>query len=419
MSQGTSRNTIRIFFVVGLLLVFTGIICNRELIITQASSLFGIRLGLGGLEGTARLWILKITFIVIGLPLLLYKFRSHQKFGVLFDISMGFVFLLTTLFFIEGLFYILNTSNPSSPPPQRQLKESEAYVNVDELLGYKLKPDVQASVVQMENNQVIYDVVYSIDEYGRRITPVDNPEKRDKFILFLGGSFTFGDGVHSNETLPAYVGQFAPEYKPYNYGVPGYGTQQVLAKLDSGEVVSGVQEEQGIAVYNFICSHIKRVIGSMDVHNVWGEHMPYYTLNSNDKLIRKGDLVSGRPTLSVIYAIMSISHTAKYFNITLPRLNDSHIAFTARVIEESAKAFKRDFNSDAFYVLIYPPASCAPTLISYLEEVHIKYLDYGTLLDGDDDRVWQPDRHPTALGHKIVAEKTAVDLGIIGSKTDD
>ena len=146
--------------------------------------------------------------------------------------------------------------------------------------------------------------------------------------------------------------------------------------------------------------------------------MPYYTLDSYDRLVRKGTLISGRPIPSVLYPIIGISQTAKYFNISLPRVGDNHLNLTARLIEESANAFREKFESDAFYVLIYPVAGCT-SITPYLDQTNIKYLDYSTLITRDNKEFWQPDRHPTAKGYKIVAEKLAIDLGIIGRKEDD
>jgi hypothetical protein len=329
---------------------------------------------------------------------------------------MGLIITVVLLLFIEGLFYTLNTSKPSTL--KSLLYYSEPYVEPNELLGYRLKPDVQVPVLQTIGDKVIYEVVYSTDKNSRRNSPVDNPENRTNFILFFGGSYTFGDGVNDDETLPAYVGGFAPEYMPYNYGVPGYGTQQMLAKFQSGEIVEEIHEVQGIVIYNFICAHISRVIGASNVVNVWGRFMPYYALDSNDRLVRKGDLVSDRPMLTILYAAVGVTQTAKYFNIRLPRIRDEHIRLTVRVIEESARAFKEEFDSDAFYVLIYPEAGCS-SIIPYLDQANVKYLDYSTLFTLEDEELWQPDRHPTAEAFKLVAEKLTRDIGIFGNRGDE
>jgi hypothetical protein len=349
------------------------------------------------------------------LPLLLYKYRSNTQARFFFDLSMGLIFTIALLLFIEAIFYTLNLFKPPLRP-NTTVVSSEVYVELDEALGYKLKPGLQVTETQTIENNQIYNVVYTIDDKGRRVTPVSRPEDRTHFILFFGGSYTFGAGLNDNETLPAYVGEFAPDYRSYNYGVPGYGTQQVFVKLQSDDLAAEIPQTEGIAIYTFICAHIKRVIGSSDMQNTWGEFMPYYSLDSEGELIRNGNLLSSRPVRAVLFTAVEISQTARYFNLTLPRINDGHVSLTARMIEEAAKNYKKNFDSDAFYVLLYPPAECAPRLIPYLDKANIKYLNYATLFTLDDEGLWIPDGHPTAPAQKIVAEKLATDLGIIPGK---
>jgi len=47
-------------------------------------------------------------------------------------------------------------------------------------------------------------------------------------ILILGDSFTFGDECNDNETYPYYLQQIMPEAEVMNFGVHGYGHDQML-----------------------------------------------------------------------------------------------------------------------------------------------------------------------------------------------
>ena len=55
------------------------------------------------------------------------------------------------------------------------------------------------------------------------------------FSSSLGCSVTFGLWVNDDETMP-YVAQYASHYRPYNYGVSGYGPHHMLAQLQSREL---------------------------------------------------------------------------------------------------------------------------------------------------------------------------------------
>lgn len=86
-----------------------------------------------------------------------------------------------------------------------------------------------------------------------------------------------------------------PEYKPYNYGFFGYGTQHLLTKLQSDTMVSEIEEDEGLLIYTFIDDHIHRIIPSMHVIGYGGIHWPYYQLNDQGQLIYKGDFKAVRP----------------------------------------------------------------------------------------------------------------------------
>ncbi len=418
MARGKASTRNRTFFITGLILVAAGILLSVTTALALAG-LFGVSLQLGGTESLVRIWVLKIVCLTTGLPLLLYRYRAHPQGKVFFDAAVGLLFVLVLLLFIEGLFFVLNRAKPAAPGPAPLATTfSDSYVEPDAWLGYKLKPSVKITATQKSGEDIIYEHIYATDEQRRRVTPVaESPETRDQFILFFGGSFTFGDGLAAAETLPAAVGRAAPAIMPYNYGVSGYGTQQMLARLQQGDMRSEVEQAAGAAVYTFICPHINRVAGSMSVMNTWGSVMPNYILNSGGELVRHGNFSTGRPALSVIYAALGISQTARYFNVNIPRLNNSHYRLTARVIQESARAFEQQFGSDDFYALIYPGnGACAGPLTPHLDQLGLKYFDYSDLIARSDEGMWQPDGHPTATAQKIVAGQLAADLGLTEAK---
>ena len=338
--------------------------------------------------------------------LVLSLIRSNSR---ILALLIGIVSAAAMLFCIEAIFYVLNhreNIEQSSLGPLYQY---------DELLGYKPKPNVVVPEIKRRNGEVIFDVTYSIDSYGRRITPVQNLEDRVQTILFFGCSFTFGTGVNDNETIPFYVSQFAPKYMPYNYGYRGYGPQAILAQLQSDEIIKQVHKTDGtILVYTYIDGHISRITGSMRVLK-WAHHFPYYIIDSYDRLVRKGNFTSGRRFLTYFYQVIGRSQFVQYFDIDHPRINNDHIRLTARIIEESRNAFRDKFDSDNFYVLIYPgQRRYGKELIHYLKKAGVRYLDYSRLQDKMVyDRI-KGDGHPTAKSHRAIAARLVKDLGIFG-----
>jgi hypothetical protein len=79
-----------------------------------------------------------------------------------------------------------------------------------------------------------------------------HPEKTR--ILILGDSFTFGDQVSDNETYPFYLQQILPNTEIINFGIPGYGHDQMLIYLQE----EGVQYKPDIVILGFITADISR-----------------------------------------------------------------------------------------------------------------------------------------------------------------
>jgi hypothetical protein len=99
-----------------------------------------------------------------------------------------------------------------------------------------------------------YDAVYHIDSLGYRTAPNAPPLDTPK-ILFLGGSFTFGQGVEDSEPFPTVLQQAWPNIRVVNAGVNGWGTAQAYLKLNDEFARN---DEIVMVVYGFITHHLKR-----------------------------------------------------------------------------------------------------------------------------------------------------------------
>ena len=425
-------------YYIGWILVGTGIVCN-EWVLTKAFSADGM------LETDTRMaiWSLDILFISIGLCLIKSRklaastkviFRVSHSYPRTLAVSIGVLLTIVMLLCGEGIFYFLNNHRKlnavneaswirrgltdddrlSGNNPLRRVRGS---IVRDPLLGFKPPPNAAISETKTLGGRLVYNATYSTDAYSRRLTPIENIEHRSYFMLFFGCSYTFGEGVNDNETMPFYFAQYASKSRPYNYGIPGAGPQEMLAKLQSGQLAAEINEQHGILVYTFIDHHINRAIGTMDVYNSWGWAMPFYTIDANNKLVRKGNFASGRPGLALLYRLMDKSQILKYFNVTIPPLShDDSIRITARMIEESRNVFREQFHNGEFYVLLYPGVRRGKEMLKYFQQSGVKYLDYSGLMDlAQSSFRIEGDTHPTAKAHRLVAAQLARDLDISGS----
>jgi hypothetical protein len=422
-------------FFMGWALVCTGIVCN-EWILTKILSPDGTV----EIQKRVAIWLFDIVFIFLGLfcvqigklgPSWEILRRLSQSYPRTLACCIGLSLTVMLVVCAEGICYVLNHYQKEKvveevswirmPPPdeaggvgESPPRRVQGWSIADPFLGHTLLPNAQITDTNELGGQRRYQATYTTDAYHRRITPVNHREQRRNFLLFFGCSMTFGLGVNDNETMPFYAALYASHYQPYNYGVSGYGPNYMLAQLQRGELTKEIPEHQGIAIYTFIDDHIDRAIGEMRHYNNWEQHAPFYTLDADDRLVRKGDFTSGRPLVSFLYWVMGKSQILQYFNITFPpSIREEHIRLTARMIVEARTAFHQQFPSAEFYVLLYPGVRRGQDLIPYLAQAGVKYLDYATLIDWPHPELTQADRgHPTAQGHKMVAAQLAKDLGI-------
>jgi hypothetical protein len=93
----------------------------------------------------------------------------------------------------------------------------------DPLLGWRAKPNLR-------NRTVFGDKTLNTNSLGLRGAreyAFDRPAGSTR-ILVLGDSFTFGDEVSDDETFCHYLGQQLPDAEIMNFGMHGYGHDQML-----------------------------------------------------------------------------------------------------------------------------------------------------------------------------------------------
>lgn len=413
--------TEKILFAIGFLLICLTFLLNERIV----TEIFPTYRGSVTVELKIGVFALDALFALCTLFILVHR---KPKVKVLMEALVGVGFTVVLLVGIEFIFYHLNSQNQRQLEPvtfdfvnegqrrdvQFSGEHAQAFFQRDDWLGYTLVPDTRVIASRKKGEEILYKVLYSVDAHRRRVTPIEYLEPDPHFMLFFGGSYTFGEGVNDNETMPSYVSQLAPRYKSYNYGVGGYGPQHMLAKLQSEEMTTEIDENQGVLIYTFIYEHVDRAIGSMVIHNQRGDVMPYYFIDTSGELVRRGNFVSGRPLVALFYSIAGQSQILKYFHVDFPpSTRDQDLETTVRIFEEARNVYREKFNSDEFYILIYPGLG-APELIPYLETAGLNYLDYSDLPNIHNNDFWLGEGHPSAKAHKIIAEKLVQDLGLLG-----
>ena len=379
-----------------------------------------------------RFWFLVFAALLSSLSLFLYG--RHTTGSLFHDLknsiqlfprrtatAFGVAVSLLVLLVIDTGFWIVKQMRP--PIVQHYSGAGrQGLFQSDSVLGYKPEAGVMVGSQKSNGAQPIYDVSYHFGEDGCRITPESQVEG-DPVVLFFGGSFTFGEGVNDDQTLPNQFCLAAVGTRVVNAGFCGYGTQQMLASLENGRWDSFLQGRDVIAVYVFIDNHVRRVIGSMHVVSRWGPQMPCYQLDSNGNVIRAKSFLAERRSLCGLYGLLAASNTLRYFDVDFPpRLQPKHFALTARIIEQSSRLLAAKSASSRMFVMLYPNSKTGTSVTRYLRNDSIEVVDFSDFFSGDRDTYRIPsDGHPNAIANQrlgLALAKTVFRKELLHQKSE-
>ncbi|WP_104718391.1 hypothetical protein [Helicobacter trogontum] len=129
------------------------------------------------------------------------------------------------------------------------------------ILGYANTPSVSIPARFVVDNKVIYDVIYTHNKNGLRLT-LNNNINSHVCLNIYGGSFAYGHGINNSKTITTFLQEKLPQYNVKNFGIAAAGAHQMLARLefdlDSKELM---QCYENIFIYEAIPHHIYRAKG--------------------------------------------------------------------------------------------------------------------------------------------------------------
>ena len=177
----------------------------------------------------------------------------------------------------------------------------------------------------------------------------------------------------------------ASHYRPYNYGVAGYGPHHMLAQLQRGNLTKEIHETHGIAVYTFIDHHINRAIGAMREYNPIGSSTsPIYTLDAHDRLVRQESATFGRPLVSLLSWGLGKSQILTHYHITFPpspasvrSISDSR----RESLQKRVRLFTSNFPALSSTCCCIPASDVGRPSFPTWHRLAIKYLDYSNFID--------------------------------------
>ena len=335
-----------------------------------------------------------------------YAFK--QKISWLQNTLMMSLMLVLTVLFLEWVCGVMLKSQAHNAPKIEGPTHSMMF---DKDLGYKPKPDTSHTGTRTKDGNIIYSIKYSTDANSLRVTPLDTTKPRTKYAQFYGCSMTFGEGVQSNETMSYFFAGYDSTYRPYNFAYSGYGPHQMLARLQTENTKKIVEENTGVGFYIYINDHVNRVLGTMTNYGYNGGQAPYYHL-VNGQIQHGGLFKEGRKVRSWIFEQLLKSNILKLFKIGYPfKITEQDYELTAEVMAEASRTYKKQFENDNFYVIIYPTTVDSSLIINLLKKKGVKVLDYSKLFNPLEKGYAIPDdEHPTALANEILIKQLVKDI---------
>jgi len=270
---------------------------------------------------------------------------------------------------------------------------------LDTIIGSRLKPNIQTSHKKICGNDTIFFQTVSIDSLGRRIaldTTAKSTITKNKHAVFLGCSFTFGIGLDDFSTFPCIFEELNPDYKSYNYGIAGYGPNNIALLFDEGINLinhNTILEAEGICIYTYINDHLNRVYGSNFYYSFYNMKSPNVYIEENNLKIKKRSLFN-----TFLFWVVNRSNTCNYFNISVqyPKSESFYSRF-ANIINFTAFKYLQLYPKGRFYVSLYPVEIHDTNWLKYLKPyVNIIYIP----LPGNENEIldflipndWHPAR---------------------------
>ena len=161
----------------------------------------------------------------------------------------------------------------------------------DPVLQYKLRPNTTVKARATWGDQLLYDVTYTIDAQGARVTP-GSVDSGPTYIV-MGDSYAFSEGVNDDETAAS---QFAQRLRPpahvVNFGVPGWGATHQVRALETGLFDRAVVGKVAAVIVWVTPPHLERVTGDAS----WLANAPRYDFGPDGKLYYAGTFAEYRWT---------------------------------------------------------------------------------------------------------------------------
>ena len=189
---------------------------------------------------------------------------------------------------------------------------NEKFYKPDSTLGYTIERAGRFEAIKINNqNDTLFRTVYTIvADSGKTSFELSsrlayNQGKDSTELIFLGCSFTFGEGLTDQQSLPYLTGELSGK-NSVNLGCSGFGLSQVYQLYL--EKFKQQDNRHRTFVYSFLYDHILRANGVYE----WNQNGPFFTVKG-DSLINAGPVANiNNATVSKLIHYISIFGSLRF-----------------------------------------------------------------------------------------------------------
>jgi hypothetical protein len=351
------------------------------------------------------------------LALAIYKYRKRKAISnfILFCF-VGLLALLLVEFGYRNFF-----------GERKIISSVNNYYKTDTVVGFHFDPGKITAIEHFERGDTLYNTHYTIlpdsDTHGFAY-PMRmgyKAESGDSEIVFMGCSFTLGEGLDDDQTLAYQYGRLT-NTNTLIRACNGLGTHQVYTLFK--EKYSNRDNNGRVFVYSFFSQHLFRALGLYS----WNIAGPRYVL-AGDSLVNKGPWYRNRSSISRLPHYASFLGTFTFIRDKLDEivLNDRLRKITAEdiapmyaMIVDMAASIRRSGGKLIILDWNAPGVKTGSNIVDKdIEENKVAKLIApfrGQVLRvsaviGSQPQFYIPhDGHPSALANKVLAQYLAQNI---------
>ena len=257
---------------------------------------------------------------------------------------------LTALNIALGLLLLFGFETVLGMKPSN-IRENEGSIGkADREMRYRHRPNSSMRTrLRAPDGSVLFEVVYRIDADGTREVP-ERPKMGPEWWL-LGGSFVFGHGLDSDQTIPAHLQKAMPEIRVVNGAHNGHSTADVYLYLQ--RLIENRAKPE-VVIYFLMDSHFWRTaLPDSQIAANSGDQKPRFVMkNGRPVFVGKAG-----ETLPLVHRfnVLLIKHSALYSRLAQPSSSQAAEVFPlmAALIKEMHQICQQ--RGDIRFLVVHVP----------------------------------------------------------------